>query len=474
MSRLNAKELWRTASCALLVSLAIPGPVAAQAANATADCNPAPYRFLRYSEDFIFVRNPACQTDFWDAVKHVPFGPDNEQSLSLGGDLRIQWVNARYLSFGNEGGDNHNVFLERIHFHASTRLASALRVFAELKSNFEQNREPGPLGADEDRLDIHQAFVDFGTDRSPQLRLGRQELIYGSGRRIFPRNGPNVRGNFDAVRGMMPIVDWRVDAFVFRPVSVDPGVFDDSTVDTQTFWGLYATGAPSASSPWGLDVYYIGARRLGARFSQGAATEQRHSIGARLFGKSGAWDFDHELTAQGGSFGSGSIKAWALQSETGHSWAAAPFKPRASLRLTVGSGDRDPADLDLQTFNTLFTRGGAVTENFNIAAPNVMHARAGIDMQVAPSLTAVVALETTWRTSRRDAVYGPGGNVIRAPAGSLARHVGDDIEGTVIWRIDRHAAFSFALGYFFSGRFIAESGPDRDMSFATVTFFYRF
>lgn len=474
MSKANAKGLWRTASCAVWISLAIPMAAAAQPATETPDCNPAPYRFLRYSEDFIFVRNPACQTGFWDAVKHLPFGPDNELFLSLGGDLRFQLVNGRYLSFGNEGGDNHNVMLERIHLHANTRLASAVRVFAELKSNFEQNREPGPLGADVDRLDIHQAFIDFGTDRSPLLRLGRQELIYGSGRRIFPRNGPNVRGNFDAVRATAPIADWRADAFVFRPVSVDPGVFDDSTIDTQTLWGVYATGTPPSLAPWALDVYYIGARRLGARFSQGAATEQRHSIGSRLFGKSGAWDFDHELTVQWGSFGSGSIMAWAVQSESGYSWADAPLKPRGSLRFTFGSGDRNPTDPDLQTFNTLFTRGGAVTENFNIAAPNVMHARAGVDMQMVPSITAVVALETVWRTSRRDAVYGPGGNVIRAPGGSLARHVGDDIEGTVIWRIDRHSAFSFAVGYFFSGEFIAESGLDRNMSFATVTFFYRF
>lgn len=474
MSQSSAPNLSRAVACALWVSLAIPIAAAAQGASDSVDCNAAPYRFLRYSEDFVFVRNPACQTDFWDGMKYMPFGQDGDRFLSLGGDLRLQLVNARYLSFGTEGGDNHNVALERIHLHANARLASDVRVFAELKSNHEQNREPRPLGVDVDRLDIHQAFIDIGTDRSGLLRLGRQELVYGSGRRIFPRNGPNVRGNFDAVRATMPVAGQRVDAFVFRPVRVDPGLFDDGTLNTQTFWGLYTDGSSPASILPMLDLYYIGARRLGVRFSQGPATEHRQSIGARLFGKSGAWDFDHEATVQWGSFGSGSITAWSASSETGYTWAGAPFKPRGSLRLTVGSGDRNPADPDLQTFNSFFPRGGVVSEGFNVSPANVMQARAAVDAQLLPSVTAVVALETLYRTSRRDGIYGPGGGVIRAPAGSLARHVGDDIDAAVIWRIDRHAALSFAFGYFFSGRFIHESGPPRDMSFATITYFYRF
>ena len=155
-------------------------------------------------------------------------------------------------------------------------------MFAELKSNHEQNREPRPLGADVDRLDWHQAFFDFGRDRAGLLRLGRQELVYGSGRRIFPRNGPNVRGKFDGLRGVAPLTDVRLEAFAFRPVEVDPGVFDDSTIDTQTFWGVYSEAKPPGLAPWSIDVYYIGARRLGARFNQGVATEQRHSIGTRF------------------------------------------------------------------------------------------------------------------------------------------------------------------------------------------------
>ena len=100
------------------------------------------------------------------------------------------------------------------------------------------------------------------------------------------------------------------------------------------------------------------------------------------------------------------------------------------MRLTYGSGDRDRSDPDLQTFNAFFPRGGVVSDGFNVSPANVMHARAAVDVQIGSSVTAYLALETLWRASRRDGVYGPGGNIIRAPAGSLARHVGDDIDST--------------------------------------------
>ena len=458
----------------LVAALLATSVAHAQGASDACEARPSSYRFLRYLERYDGVRDPSCPIDLWDSVKYMPFGTASAAFATLGGDLRLQWINARYLSFGNEGGDNHGVALERIHLHTNIRLAPALRFFFELKSDFEQRREPGPLAVDVDRLDIHQAFVDFGTDRSPQLRIGRQELVYGSGRRIFPRNGPNVRGSFDAVRGSVPLADGQVDAFAFRPVGVDPGVFDDQAVNAQSFWGLYATLGGQGRSASGIDAYYIGLRRHGARFSQGAATELRQTLGARLFGKFDGWDFDHELALQWGRFGASSIRAWGASGESGYTWAAVAARPRVSLRMDVASGDHDPAAGDLQTFNSLLPRGGVISDGFTLSPANLTHARGAVNWSLSPSVAAMVALETMWRTSRRDGVYGAGGNLILAPGTSLARHVGDDVDASVAWSIDRHASVLVTFGYFKSGRFIHESGAPRDMSYLTTTLYYRF
>ena len=459
----------------LLISILGESQVAfAEAAPPGCQAALAPYRFLRYTEDFGYLRDAACRTDFWDGVKYIPFGEGASRYLSLGGDLRLQLVNARYLSFGTEGGDNHNVSLQRLHLHANTQFSSSVRVFTELKSNHQQGREPRALVVDVDRLDWHQAFVDIGNERDAQLRIGRQEMVFGSGRRIFPRNGPNVRGSFDAVRGTLNPTPWRVDAFVFRPVEVDPGTFDDSKVNTQAFWGLYGVSGPPMIGSLRMDLYYLGAHRKNARFSQGVANEHRHSIGTRLFGRSGAWDFDHEATLQWGHFGAGSIRAWSLASDSGYTWAELPMKPRTSLRLDIASGDNNAANPDLQTFNSFLPKGGVISDGFNLSPANVVHARAGVDWNFLPSLKANVALETNLRSSRRDGIYGPGSGQLRAPSGSTEKLIGNALDASVVWSISRHTTFMFAFGKFRSGKFIEQSGPARDMSFGNATYGFRF
>jgi hypothetical protein len=463
---------------AALMAAAVAGPAQAQPLPSPLPppgcAVPPPLRFLRYLEEFEAFRDPACRTQPQDAMKYIVLDEGGQHVMTLGADMRLVLVNARYLSFGTEGDDNHNVRLQRYHAHASLRLSGRLRVFAELKSNRQQGREPVPLGADVDRLDIHQAFVDLGVAPPALLRIGRQELLYGSGRRIFPRNGPNVRGSFDAVRWITRAGGWQADAFVFRPVAVDPGTFDDDTVDTQTLFGGYATGTHRAFSSALLDAYYIGAHRKGSRFEQGVATERRHTAGARVSSRGDAWDHDHEASLQWGRFGAGRINAWAIAGETGYTWRDATRRPRASLRVSVGSGDRDPADASLQTFHSHFPRGGAVDEGFNVSAANMSHARAAFGWQLLPAVEGVLAVNTQRRTSRRDGVYGPGGGLIRPTGGSLARHVGDGIDVNVTWTISRHAALDVGAGYFFSGRFVAQSGLDRNMAYLTPTLRLRF
>ncbi len=463
------------ASLCLLLGLLPSRDLAAAEDNAVAcPAAAAPYRFLRQNEDFGFLRDPACRSDLFDPIKYIPLGPGGEQFLTFGGDLRLQTISARYLSFGTEGGDNHNVAIERLHLHSSLRLSPNLRGFAELKSNHQQNREPGPLAVDVDDLDVHQLFVDIGNERSNLLRLGRQELLYGSGRRIFPRNGPNVRGNFDAALWVQRIADWRVDSFAFRPVGVSPGTFDDKTLRNQSYWGIYGVGAPNLLSPLGLDLYYLGAQRQTARFSQGVAPEHRHSLGSRLFGKRGAWDFDHELTLQWGSFGSASIRAWSMTGETGYSWPLVAGRPRASFRYTYGSGDADPNDKRLGTFNALFPRGGVVTEDFNQGPANLRHARLALAVDLAPSLRATGAYETHWRSSLRDGVYGQPGNIYLQPGSSQARHIGDSLGGILDWQVDKHFNLNLAMGYMFRGQFVDERGAGRDQRYVKTTFSYRF
>jgi hypothetical protein len=113
-------------------------------------------------------------------------------------------------------------------------------------------------------------------------------------------------------------------------------------------------------------------------------------------------------------------------------------------------------------------------EGFSVSAANLSHARLAVSMVVAPAVDATLALNTHWRTSRHDGVYGAGGGLIRSAGTATARHVGNSIDALLVWTINRHAAVDLQAGLFARGRLIAQSGADRNIAFITPTLRLRF
>jgi Alginate export len=72
-------------------------------------------------------------------------------------------------------------------------------------------------------------------------------------------------------------------------------------------------------------------------------------------------DYNWEPNFQWGTFGSASIRAWSLSTETGFTFDRIRFHPRPLLRADVYSGDGNPANQALGTFNPLFPRGAYFT-----------------------------------------------------------------------------------------------------------------
>jgi len=62
---------------------------------------------------------------------------------------------------------------------------------------------------------------------------------------------------------------------------------------------------------------------------------------------------------QWGSFGRGEIRGWMVASDTGYTFPSLPLKPRLGVKANIASGDEEPADQDLQTFNHLFPKGSS-------------------------------------------------------------------------------------------------------------------
>src|SRR5262249_54359640 len=289
--------------------------VSSSLAQTTPSSSPS-YKQLRYEEDWSFLRDPNRRAEVLDRIKYIQLGDKEDWYLTIGGEVRMQYERFVNPGWGRGPEDDSGYLLQRYMLHADLHLGDRARVFFQIKSGLESGRTGGPRPVDEDRLDVHQAFVDVAlpsrAERPLVFRVGRQELLFGSARLIGPRDGPNVRQSFDGLRASFQSGAWRLNGFVAKPVETRFGLFDDAPDHAQTFWGMYAA-RPFALLPNGkVDLYYLGTDRKRARFDQGTAREIRHSIGARLWGEKQAWDYNCELVYQLGKFGRGNIRAWTV------------------------------------------------------------------------------------------------------------------------------------------------------------------
>src|ERR1041385_7273348 len=423
------------------------------------------FRLSRQDEDWTALRDPELRSNLFDPVKFMPLNRDGSAWLTLGGEARERYEYFENANWGKGAQDGEGYFLHRVMLHADAHLGENFRFFTQFKSGLESDRNGGPRPTDRDDFDVHQLFADarlpWTDERSLTLRVGRQELSFGTQRLISVRESPNVRQSFDGVRATLRWDAWQLDAFATRPVETKRGVFDDGPDPHAKFWGLYGV-APFKLLPGGkMDFYYLGLERDSARFDQGTAREMRHSIGTRLWGQHAGWDWNFEFVYQFGEFGYGNISAWTAASDTGFTFADAPCSPRLGLKADVTSGDRNPNDRDLQTFNPLFPKGAYFGETGLIGPLNHIDLPPALELHPARSLTLTADGDFFWRESTHDGVYNIGQNVARTGLAGGSRYVGAQASAQVEWRLPRDLTWTANYSHFFAGAFLHENPPGK-------------
>jgi len=421
---------------------------------------PAPYKYLRYDEDYGYLRDRECRTDAFDIAKFIPLNDDGDIYFSFGGEIR-QNIEYFHNAQWGKGPQGPAYSLQRYMGHVDFHWGDRFRFFGQMKSGLEFGRAGGPRVFDKDEFAVNQAFVDVGITRTDKaavvLRAGRQELAYGAARWVSVREGPTVHQSFDAARAIVTVAAWRVDAFISKPAETNAGVFDDHTDPTRTFWGVYATG-PLQQPRSHIDLYYFGLRHSNSKFQQGTAFEQRQILGTRIWGTGGAWDYDIEPVAQFGTFGNGHIQAWALESETGYTLNHLHFSPRVALVASADSGDHGTQDSSLQTFNPLFPRG-LYHELVNLTGhANILALNPTATAHFTKTLSVTENWEFIWRQSLSDGIYGVVGNFVRAGQPADGRYIGSQPTTVVNWAIQRHLGMIFIYTHFFPGPFLENSG----------------
>ncbi|HLP77194.1 MAG TPA: alginate export family protein [Candidatus Paceibacterota bacterium] len=438
---------------------------------------PPPFKQLRYDEDYSYLKDASHRPDYSDPIKFIPLNTNGSSYLTLGGEIRERYEYYHNNLWGRGPQDTDGYLLQRYMVHADVHLGDHFRVFTQFKSGLEDDRNGGPRPTDRDDFDLNQAFFDVHIpfeENSFTLRVGRQELAYGSSRLISFREAPNVRLSFDGVKTIWKTYGWQVDAFAVKPVRTRPGAFDDDPDPEKKFWGVYAV-TPMPWLPAGhVDLYYLGLDRRNARFDQGTAHELRHSVGTRIWGGKSAWDYNLEFVYQFGSLGGGEIRAWTVASDFGYTITNWSFKPRLSLKANVTSGDNNSNNPNLQTFNPLFPRGAYFGEPALVGPANHIDVHPQLELALTRKANLTLDWDCFWRESAHDGIYGPAVNLVQSGQMSDARYIGHQAEALLEWWLDRHLTFSADYAHFFAGDFLKETTPGKDVDYCSIWGTYRF
>lgn len=436
------------------------------------------YSLLRENEDWSFLKDTSYRQDFFDPIKYIPLGEDGWY-LTIGGEVREALERVGNDNWGKQHYWN-TFLLQRYMFHTDWHLGKYFRVFVQLKSGLEDSRRGGPRPIDEKKLDFEAAYFEAGTAGKRNwivLRVGRQELNYGSGRLVSVREGPNVRQSFDGLKIRSKAGLWNIDAWAVRPDLDRRGYFDNVPDHSTAFWGLYAT------RPWrnrlSIDTYYLALDRKDATFERGTAKELRHTVGARLWRplatRKRDWDCDYEGVWQFGSFGSDDIRAWTFASDTGYSFADAPLKLRLSVKSDISSGD-NPRTNTLSTFNPIYPIGNyfGVLADTGPGPVNFIDLHPKLQMQLPHAVSLSADFVAQWRENLNDGVYAVPGFLLVPSDGSRARFVGYRPGVEARWQMNRHAYLQADYGIFYAGQFLKEASPGRNINYMEFWAGYKF
>lgn len=435
---------------------------AAQAAKTPA------FKPVRSDEDYGYLRNVSERTGL-DPLRYIPLG--DTVYLSLGGEarLRIDSVDAPRFGLGGQKADTFA--LGRLLLSGDLHLGPAVRVYGELGLHRDVGKRDAPSATDRDGVDAQVLFVDVAPADGWRMRLGRQELQLNPTQRfIAVREAPNVRQSFDGVRVTRTSGRLKLDAFYLQPVAISSGAFDDSRSPTQRFYGLYASTKLSPRHT--LDVYALGLERDDVRFGKLTGDERRVSLGARLAGAAGAIDYEAEGVVQRGRFAGRGIRAFAASAGGGYTLDQ-PWRPRLGLRLDLGSGDKDPSDGKLGTFNPMFPKGAYFNETGLTSWANLAALRAslGVTPRKNVSLEASYAVHRRWTGA--DAIYLQPLVPLSPAGGERSPDIGDAVQLDGAWQVNRNFKLQVELVRQGAGpavRALGGRGVDLAVLFAQVRF----
>jgi 1,2-phenylacetyl-CoA epoxidase catalytic subunit len=406
-----------------------------------------------------------------------------------------------------------NWFLQRARLGLKLSPTPWLRMYGQIQDSREINSDrpdfPGKLGAEgDDAVDLRQAWIELGNPKvfPLTLKLGRQILSYGDERVIGAFDWNNIGRTFDAVKLRWESKDAWVEAFASSVVVPERGSYNQSDFFNgneldrqQIFSGIYA----ECNALWfqSTDLYVLHLHENDSvKYQDNDRGDTNFfTIGTRWKSKPGAFaksedvmskDKDNKAVALPGpkpavgldytfegAFQTGDVRgqdltAFAAHGDVGYTLDM-PWRPRFAVGYSFATGDDEPGDREIQTFQNLFPTNHKFYGQMDLFSWQNIH-DLEFDFKISPvrNVTLRADYHAFWLESTEDAWYRANGATTVRPINATSRaagnYVGSEIDFLATWNVTKWFQVEGGYSHFFSGDYLKDTGPHDDADFGYV------
>lgn len=391
--------------------------------------------------------------------------------LTLGTHNRVRFESRDGLDLDPE---QHEAHMEsRLRLRVGVQPSQSFRLFLEAQDSRVAWVDPEMrLRRSTNPFDLRRAQIVVGDEEQGlwDLSVGRQELAFGSERLIGINQWSNVSRVFDTVKLALHRGENRVDIFAASVVAIDRDGFDHRR-DGDNVHGIYASlGGVVPGVRFEPHVFYR--TRLRATAERGLeGDDDSYTAGFRLASTGEhRWDFQTEMDWQFGTAGPEDLRAflglWGVDYKP-----PLPLRPRFLAEYTYASGDSDPGDGRVETFDQLYARAHRILGIADlVGGRNIKALLTGAHFRLSPKTTVRLDHHFFWLASRRDGLYRANGSLyVQAPSGGASdSYVGHELDLQFVHNLSRYLRLGAGVARFSPGAFLQQTTPGAAQTFGFV------
>jgi hypothetical protein len=376
-------------------------------------------------------------------------------SIDLGGQIRERsQLDAKSFSPDASTADFHEL---RTRLYAAFEPADRIEAFVQIQDSRRFGAGSGTLSPPTNTIDLHQAYFKvsdlFGAPLS--LTVGRQEIAYGN-QRLIGSVGWHPRGRtFDG--GVLAYETETASVDLFAARLADRYTTPSGGEGSENLLGVYSSWAVAEGQS--LEVFVI--LDNDTENVNGDSRLTRFTPGVTLNGSFSQISYTLEGAYQTGTMLEASIGASLLSATADYTFGGSSA-PSLGVGYTRLSGDANPADDEIGTFNTLFATNhkfyGYMDYFLNIPA----HAPAGLQdlhFNASASLSETVGLSAKIHHFTQTA----------APSGGSTAAYGQEVDLTLSYQFADPISVTVGASTFVPGDAMALNGDTAYWAYVMTT-----